>query len=130
MVRCLVEMLAPYKGRVYDPACGSGGMFVQSEKFVESHGGKIGDIAIYGQESNATTRRLAIMSLAIRGLSDEPFINPIDELERSRVARLMAGPTVLGMMAHPSSIGFNAADWAPRVHGYFVRAHQLRRSTP
>jgi type I restriction enzyme M protein len=87
VVRCLVEMLAPNKGRVYDPACGSGGMFVQSEKFVESHGGKIGDIALYGQESNATTRRLAIMSLAIRGLSGEPFINPIDELERSRVAR-------------------------------------------
>ncbi len=68
VVRCLVEMLAPYKGRIYDPACGSGGMFVQSEKFVESHGGKIGDISIYGQESNATTRRLAIMNLAIRGI--------------------------------------------------------------
>ena len=68
VVRCLVEMLAPYKGRIYDPACGSGGMFVQSEKFVESHGGKLGDISIYGQESNATTRRLAIMNLAIRGI--------------------------------------------------------------
>lgn len=55
VVRVLVEMLAPYKGRIYDPACGSGGMFVQSEKFVESHGGKLGDISIYGQESNATT---------------------------------------------------------------------------
>ena len=55
MVRVLVEMLEPYKGRVYDPCCGSGGMFVQSEKFVESHGGRIGDIAIYGQESNYTT---------------------------------------------------------------------------
>ncbi|HLP29452.1 MAG TPA: class I SAM-dependent DNA methyltransferase, partial [Candidatus Didemnitutus sp.] len=68
IVRLLVEMLAPYKGRIYDPCCGSGGMFVQSEKFVEAHGGKIGDIAIYGQESNATTRRLAIMNLAIRGI--------------------------------------------------------------
>jgi type I restriction enzyme M protein len=58
VVRVLVEMLAPYKGRVYDPCCGSGGMFVQSEKFVESHGGRIGDIAIYGQESNYTTWRL------------------------------------------------------------------------
>jgi type I restriction enzyme M protein len=57
VVRCLVEMLEPYKGRIYDPCCGSGGMFVQSEKFVESHGGKLGDISIYGQESNATTRR-------------------------------------------------------------------------
>jgi type I restriction enzyme M protein len=68
VVRCLVEMLAPYKGRIYDPACGSGGMFVQSEKFVESHGGKLGDISIYGQESNATTRRLAVMNLALRGI--------------------------------------------------------------
>jgi len=68
VVRLLVEMLAPYKGRIYDPACGSGGMFVQSEKFVESHGGKLGDISVYGQESNATTRRLAIMNLAIRGI--------------------------------------------------------------
>ena len=55
VVRVLAEMLEPYKGRVYDPCCGSGGMFVQSEKFVESHGGRIGDIAIYGQESNYTT---------------------------------------------------------------------------
>ena len=68
VVRCLVEMLAPYKGRIYDPACGSGGMFVQSEKFVESHGGQLGDISIYGQESNPTTRRLAIMNLALRGI--------------------------------------------------------------
>jgi type I restriction enzyme M protein len=68
VVRCLVEMLAPYKGRIYDPACGSGGMFVQSEKFVESHGGKFGDIAIYEQKSNAPTCRLAITNLAIRGI--------------------------------------------------------------
>ena len=62
------QVVAPYQGRIYDPACGSGGMFVQSEKFVESHGGKLGDISIYGQESNATTRRLAIMNLSIRGI--------------------------------------------------------------
>ena len=68
VVRLLVEMVAPYKGRIYDPACGSGGMFVQSEKFVESHGGKLGDISVYGQESNPTTRRLAIMNLALRGI--------------------------------------------------------------
>jgi hypothetical protein len=59
VVRVLVEMLEPYKGRVYDPCCGSGGMFVQSEKFVESHGGRIGDIAIYGQESNYTPSALS-----------------------------------------------------------------------
>ena len=68
VVQVLVEMLAPYKGRVYDPCCGSGGMFVQSEKFVEAHGGRIGDISVYGQESNPTTWRLAKMNLAIRGI--------------------------------------------------------------
>jgi type I restriction enzyme M protein len=68
VVRVLVAMLAPYKGRVYDPCCGSGGMFVQSEKFIEAHTGKIGDISIYGQESNYTTWRLAKMNLAIRGI--------------------------------------------------------------
>ncbi|MBV8451777.1 MAG: SAM-dependent DNA methyltransferase [Deltaproteobacteria bacterium] len=68
VVRVLVEVLAPYKGRVYDPCCGSGGMFVQSEKFIEAHSGKIGDISIYGQESNYTTWRLAKMNLAIRGI--------------------------------------------------------------
>ncbi|HTV56511.1 MAG TPA: class I SAM-dependent DNA methyltransferase [Terriglobia bacterium] len=68
VVRVLVEVLAPYKGRVYDPCCGSGGMFVQSEKFIESHRGRIGDISIYGQESNYTTWRLAKMNLAIRGI--------------------------------------------------------------
>src|SRR3954468_12703636 len=68
VVRVLVEMLAPYKGRVYDPCCGSGGMFVQSEQFIEAHSGKLGDISIYGQESNYTTWRLAKMNLAIRGI--------------------------------------------------------------
>ncbi|MBI5648219.1 MAG: SAM-dependent DNA methyltransferase [Ignavibacteriae bacterium] len=68
VVRVLVEMLSPYKGRVYDPCCGSGGMFVQSEKFIEAHAGRIGDISIYGQESNYTTWRLAKMNLAIRGI--------------------------------------------------------------
>src|SRR3569833_137730 len=68
VVRVLVEMLAPYKGRVFDPCCGSGGMFVQSEKFVEAHGGRIGDVSIYGQESNHTTWRLAKLNLAIRGI--------------------------------------------------------------
>jgi type I restriction enzyme M protein len=71
IVRVLVEMLAPYEGRVYDPCCGSAGMFVQSEKFVEEHGGRIGDIVVYGQESNSTTRRLALMNLAIRGIEGD-----------------------------------------------------------
>jgi len=68
IVKILVEMLEPYKGRVFDPCCGSGGMFVQSEKFVESHNGRKGDISIYGQESNQTTWRLCKMNLAIRAI--------------------------------------------------------------
>jgi type I restriction enzyme M protein len=68
IVKTIIEVLKPTKGRVYDPACGSGGMFVQSEKFAEAHGGRLGDIAIYGQESNPTTRRLCAMNLAIRGI--------------------------------------------------------------
>ena len=69
--KLLVFMLAPYKGRVYDPCNGSGGLFVQSEKFIEAHGGKLGDIAIYGQESNPTTWKLALMNLAIRGIEGD-----------------------------------------------------------
>jgi type I restriction enzyme M protein len=68
IVKVLVDMLEPYKGRIYDGCCGSGGMFVQSEKFIESHQGKIGDLSIYGQESNPTTVKLAKMNLAIRGI--------------------------------------------------------------
>jgi len=68
IVKLLVEMLEPYKGRIYDGCCGSGGMFVQSEKFIEAHQGKIGDLSIYGQESNPTTVKLAKMNLAIRGI--------------------------------------------------------------
>ena len=68
VVQVLVEMLAPYSGRVYDPCCGSGGMFVQSEAFVEAHGGHPDDIIVYGQESNPTTRQLALMNLAIRSI--------------------------------------------------------------
>ena len=68
VVRTLVEVLQPYHGRVYDPCCGSGGMFVQSAKFVESHSGNINDISVYGQDSNPTTWKMAQMNLAIRGI--------------------------------------------------------------
>jgi hypothetical protein len=69
VVRLLVEMLAPHENaRVYDPCCGSGGMFVQSESFVEMHGGRRGSVSIYGQESNPTTWRMAVMNLATRGI--------------------------------------------------------------
>lgn len=69
VVKTLVKILSPFKGRVYDPCCGSGGMFVQSKEFIKAHGGNIDDISIYGQESNSTTLRLAQMNLAIRGIS-------------------------------------------------------------
>jgi len=78
VVKTLVAVLSPYKGRVYDPCCGSGGMFIQSEDFVTSHGGKRDDISIYGQESNPTTWRLAAMNLAIRGLSADLGKEPGD----------------------------------------------------
>jgi type I restriction enzyme M protein len=104
VVRCLVEMLAPYKGRIYDPACGSGGMFVQSEKFVESHGGKIGDISIYGQESNATTRRLAVMNLALRGIEADFGKENADTFRNVQHPDLRADYVI----ANPP---FNDSDW-------------------
>ena len=104
IVRCLVEMLAPYKGRIYDPACGSGGMFVQSEKFVESHGGKLGDISIYGQESNATTRRLAVMNLALRGIEADFGPEHADTFRRDLHPDLRAD----FVLANPP---FNDSDW-------------------
>jgi type I restriction enzyme M protein len=97
-------MLAPYKGRIYDPACGSGGMFVQSEKFVESHGGKLGDIAIYGQESNATTRRLAVMNLALRGIEADFGPEHADTFRRDLHPDLRADY----VLANPP---FNDSDW-------------------
>jgi type I restriction enzyme M protein len=104
VVRCLVEMLAPYKGRIYDPACGSGGMFVQSEKFVESHGGKLGDISIYGQESNSTTRRLAVMNLALRGIEADFGPEQADSFRRDLHPDLRADY----VLANPP---FNDSDW-------------------
>ena len=97
VVRVLVAMLEPYKGRVYDPCCGSGGMFVQSEKFVQEHGGRIGDIAIYGQESNYTTWRLAKMNLAVRGIDSDIRWNNEgsfhkDELRDLKADYILANP--------------------------------------
>jgi type I restriction enzyme M protein len=104
VVRVLVEMLEPYQGRVYDPCCGSGGMFVQSEKFVLEHGGRLGDIAIYGQESNYTTWRLAKMNLAVRGIDADIRWNNEgsfhkDELRDLRFDHILANPP------------FNISDW-------------------
>jgi len=108
VVGVLVEMLAPYKGRVYDPACGSGGMFVQSEKFVEVHGGKIGDISIYGQESNHTTWRLAKMNLAIRGIDGNLGKEHADSFHRDLHPDLKADY----VLANPP---FNDSDWRGEV---------------
>jgi type I restriction enzyme M protein len=102
VVRILVEMLAPYKGRVYDPCCGSGGMFVSSEKFIEAHAGRIGDISIYGQESNYTTWRLAKMNLAIRGIDAQ--IAHGDTFHADRHPDLKAD----FVLANPP---FNDSDW-------------------
>jgi type I restriction enzyme M protein len=97
-------MLAPYKGRIYDPCCGSGGMFVQSEKFVEAHGGKLGDISIYGQESNATTRRLAVMNLALRGIEADFGPEQADTFRSDLHPDLRADY----VLANPP---FNDSDW-------------------
>jgi type I restriction enzyme M protein len=104
VVGVLVTMLAPYMGRVYDPCCGSGGMFVQSEKFVEAHGGKIGDISIYGQESNHTTWRLAKMNLAIRGIDSNLGREHADSFHRDLHPDLKADY----VLANPP---FNDSDW-------------------
>ncbi|NLH78291.1 MAG: SAM-dependent DNA methyltransferase, partial [Acidobacteria bacterium] len=104
VVKVLVEMIEPYKGRVFDPCCGSGGMFVQSEKFVEAHGGKIGDISIYGQESNPTTWKLASMNLAIRGIEGNLGPEHADSFHRDLHPDLKAD----FILANPP---FNMKDW-------------------
>ncbi len=104
VVRVLVEMLEPYSGRVYDPCCGSGGMFVQSEKFVKEHGGRIGDIAIYGQESNYTTWRLAKMNLAVRGIDSDIRWNNEGSFHKDELRDLKAD----FILANPP---FNISDW-------------------
>ncbi len=104
IVQLLVEMLSPYKGRVFDPCCGSGGMFVQSEKFVEAHGGRVGDISIYGQESNHTTWRLAKMNLALRGIDGNLGQEHADSFHRDLHPDLRADY----VLANPP---FNDSDW-------------------
>lgn len=104
LVRTMVEIIEPYKGRVYDPACGSGGMFVQSTKFIQRHQGDIHDLSIYGQEKNPTTWKLAKMNLAIRGLggdlgkfADDTFTNDLHK-----------GLKADFVLANPP---FNLSDW-------------------
>lgn len=104
VVRVMVEMIEPYKGRVYDPCCGSGGMFVQSERFVLEHEGRIGDIAIYGQESNYTTWRLCKMNLAVRGIDSEIKWNSEGSFHKNELRDLKADY----LLANPP---FNISDW-------------------
>ena len=104
VVKTLVAILSPHSGRVYDPCCGSGGMFVQSERFVQSHGGRVDDISIYGQESNPTTWRLAVMNLAIRGFAADLGKEPADTFARDQFPDLKFDY----IMANPP---FNVSDW-------------------
>jgi type I restriction enzyme M protein len=104
VVRVLVEMIEPYKGRVYDPCCGSGGMFVQSEKFALEHEGRIGDIAVYGQESNYTTWRLCKMNLAVRGIDADIRWNSDGSFHKDELRDLKAD----FVLANPP---FNISDW-------------------
>lgn len=104
IVQTLVAVLAPHNGKVYDPCCGSGGMFVQSEKFIAAHGGKLGDVAIFGQESNPTTWRLAAMNLAIRGIDFNLGREPADTFTRNQHPDLRAD----FVMANPP---FNISDY-------------------
>jgi type I restriction enzyme M protein len=108
IVRLLVEMLEPYEGRVYDPCCGSAGMFVQSERFVEAHGGQRTDISIFGQESNPTTWRLAHMNLAIRGIEANLGSQPADTFLRNLHPDLKADY----ILANPP---FNVSDWSGKL---------------
>ena len=105
IVRLLVEMLEPYEGRVYDPCCGSAGMFVQSERFVEAHGGQKTNISIFGQESNPTTWRLAHMNLAIRGIEANLGLQAADSFLRNLHPDLKADY----ILANPF---FNDSDWS------------------
>jgi type I restriction enzyme M protein len=104
VVRVMVGMIEPFKGRVYDPCCGSGGMFVQSERFVEEHGGRIGDIAVYGQESNYTTWRLCKMNLALRGIDADIKWNSEGSFHKDELRDIKAD----FILANPP---FNTSDW-------------------
>lgn len=104
IVKTLVEMIEPYRGRIYDPACGSGGMFIQSEKFVEEHQGKLEDLSIYGQELNSTTWKLCRMNLVIRGLDGNIGPSQGDTFHNDMHKMLKADY----ILANPP---FNIKDW-------------------
>lgn len=104
VVKTLVDMIEPYEGRIYDPCCGSGGMFVQSKKFVESHQGRVDNLSIYGQESNPTTWKLCKMNLAIRGLEGNLGESHADTFHNDLHRTLKADY----ILANPP---FNVSDW-------------------
>ena len=114
VVKTLVAVLSPTSGRVYDPCCGSGGMFVQSERFVKAHGGRVDDISIYGQESNPTTWRLAAMNLAIRGFAADLGKEPADTFARDQFPDVKFDY----IMANPP---FNISDWGGEKYEGDVR---------
>ena len=114
IVAVIVEMLQPFQGRVYDPCCGSGGFFVQSEKFIQEHGGRIGQISVYGQESNPTTWRLASMNMAIRGMDFDFGKEPANSFTRDQHPDLRADY----VMANPP---FNMKEWKDGVADDDVR---------
>jgi hypothetical protein len=120
IVKTLVAVLAPHHGKVYDPCCGSGGMFVQSEQFIEAHGGKIGDVAIFGQEANPTTWRLAAMNLAIRGIDFNLGREPADRRCSSRGSSISI-PSV------PSSKAWRRPAWTRPRRPCFRTASRIRR---
>jgi len=121
IVNLIANMIEPYKGKIYDPACGSGGMFVQSMKFIDAHNGSKKDISVYGQEYTATTYKLAKMNLAIRGISANLGDVPADTFGKDQHKDLKAD----FIMANPP---FNQKDWRasneltddPRWQGYEV----------
>ena len=114
VVKTLVAVLSPTSGRVYDPCCGSGGMFVQSERFVKAHGGRVDDISIYGQESNPTTWRLAAMNLAIRGFAADLGKEPADTFAHDQFPDVKFDY----IMANPP---FNISDWGGEKYESDVR---------
>ena len=120
IVSLVVEILEPYEGRVYDPAMGSGGFFVQSEKFIEAHGQKIGSISVYGQESNPTTWRLAAMNMAIRGIDFNFGKGPANTFDDDQHPDLRADY----VMANPP---FNQKEW---WDGSFENDERWKYGTP
>jgi len=125
IVNLIAELIEPYKGKIYDPCCGSGGMFVQSMKFVENHQGNTKDISIYGQEGTTTTLKLAKMNLAIRGISSNLGVKADNTFTNDQHQDLKAD----FVMANPP---FNQHDWRaaneliddPRWSGYEVPPHR------